>query len=60
MSYPRIASFKSAQQFTDRLKELDLSIPFDDQVIRGEDSPLADSLQWEGRRIGNRFCILPM
>ncbi|MDA9777615.1 NADH:flavin oxidoreductase [Rubripirellula sp.] len=60
MSYPRIASFKSAQQFTDRLKELDLSIPFDDEVIRGEDSPLADSLQWEGRKIGNRFCILPM
>ncbi|MGC6441290.1 MAG: NADH:flavin oxidoreductase [Rubripirellula sp.] len=60
MSYSRVASFKTVDQFQDRLRELDALIPLDAAVESGAESPLQQSLAWEGREIGNRFCILPM
>lgn len=59
-SYKRIASLKTADQFSDRLHELNVSLPFDRDIHTGDDGPLHQSIQWEQHRIGNRFCILPM
>lgn len=60
MAYPRIASFKTFDDFAARLAELKLELPLARDVAAGEDSPLAESLDAGGLVIGNRFAILPM
>ena len=35
-------------------------MPFDEEVVSGTDAPLAQPVEYEGRTIGNRFCVLPM
>ena len=60
MAYPRVASFKSHEQFTDRLSELGLDLPSDADLLSGDQSPLSNSISVDGLNIGNRFCILPM
>ncbi|MCA9177770.1 MAG: NADH:flavin oxidoreductase [Planctomycetales bacterium] len=63
--YPKIAQFKTVQQLRDRLAELNLSLPLDDEPLAESDSPLAAPLELTdhaGRRwrTGNRWCIHPM
>ncbi len=60
MAYPRIASFKSHDDFRRRIEELNIQIPSDAVVENGKPSPLAQAISLGGRTIGNRFCILPM
>jgi NADPH2 dehydrogenase len=60
VSYPRIASFKTADGFLKRLSELDLTLPFDHTLESGRDAPLAQAFERGGIPVGNRFCILPM
>ena len=58
--FPRVASFKTAAAFRAHLAGLDIPLQFEDDLAKPEDSPLADPLEVDGVRIGNRFCILPM
>lgn len=60
VSYPRIASLKTADAFAQRLQALDLPLPFDRTLRSGADAPLARPLATASHTIGNRFCILPM
>lgn len=60
MSYPRIASLKSYDDFVKRLQDLELDLPSDEVVHHGSDSPLARPLALGKLQAGNRFCILPM
>jgi len=60
MSYPRIATFKTAKDFRSHLSKLGIDLPFDDELIAGSASPLAQPLGVNGATIGNRFAILPM
>ena len=58
--YPAIGGMKSVAEFKAQLESLQLSIPCDDAVEHGPESPLAQPLHVAGRTIGNRFCIHPM
>ena len=58
--YPRIASFKTVEHFASHLRSLGVDLPLDTSVEAAPASPLAASLTWRGRTIGNRWCILPM
>lgn len=60
MAFPRIASFKSHDNFVEYLAKLQLDLPCDESVVVADSSPLAESIQLQERSIGNRFCILPM
>jgi 2,4-dienoyl-CoA reductase-like NADH-dependent reductase (Old Yellow Enzyme family) len=60
MAYPRVASFKSHQAFTQYVESLDLDLPCDPDVASGPESTLAQPISVDGFTIGNRFCILPM
>jgi 2,4-dienoyl-CoA reductase-like NADH-dependent reductase (Old Yellow Enzyme family) len=60
MSYPRIATFKSVEAFRARLRALGLSIGCEDRIETAPESPLAQPLEADGFRIGNRFVIHPM
>lgn len=60
MSYPRISTFKTHEQFQQRLQQLQLDLPVDETVASGDGAPLGQSLVSRAGLIGNRFCILPM
>ena len=59
-SFPRIAALKTAAKFREYLAQSDIPLAFDDALLPPEQSPLAQPLEAEGVRIGNRFCVLPM
>lgn len=60
MAFPRVSSFKTSQQFRERLAELEITLPMDDTLEAGADSPLGIPISRSRGAIGNRFCILPM
>ena len=60
MSFPRISKLKTNDDFRNRLNELSISIPFDDVLLHGNESPLGSPARYKDKTIGNRFCILPM
>jgi 2,4-dienoyl-CoA reductase-like NADH-dependent reductase (Old Yellow Enzyme family) len=60
VSYPRVASLKTAAAFRDRLSALGLDLPFDEVVETGPDAPLARPFRRPSGVIGNRFAVLPM
>ena len=60
MSFPRVSTFKTPDRLRDRLAELSVDLPLDDDVQSGAESTLAKPLVSRAGLIGNRFCILPM
>ena len=58
ISYPRVASLKTAGAFRAYLTRANISLQFDDTVDAS--GALAQPFEVDGVRIGNRFCILPM
>src|SRR6476646_8753666 len=60
MSYPRLASFKTAAALRDHLRSCGLALDLDDTLESGPSSQLAQPLESDGVRVGNRFAILPM
>lgn len=62
MPYPRLAQFRTPDQFAAHIRSLGLSLDFDADLQAGPDSPLAQpySLTNYHLPLSNRFCILPM
>src|SRR6185295_5690590 len=60
MTYPRIATLKTAGAFRAHLVASGIPLAFDDRLAAPADSPLARPIEVDGVRVGNRFCILPM
>jgi 2,4-dienoyl-CoA reductase-like NADH-dependent reductase (Old Yellow Enzyme family) len=59
-SYPRIASLKTTEAFRAHLDRSGLTMPFDAELAAPGASPLAQPLERDGLRAGNRLCVLPM
>src|SRR5262249_37020290 len=59
-SFLHIGSVKTAEAFQRQLKERQIEIPCDNEVVSGGESPLAQPLFFKHVRIGNRFAIHPM
>jgi 2,4-dienoyl-CoA reductase-like NADH-dependent reductase (Old Yellow Enzyme family) len=60
MSYRRIAQLRTAQDFQQHIAQLGIELPFDEMVLSGDVSPLAQPYTIHGKTLGNRFAILPM
>jgi len=60
MTFPRVASFKTADAFRRHLRASGLPLDFDETIEAAPASPLAQPIDVDGVRVGNRFCILPM
>ncbi len=60
MSYIKVAALRSAELFLNHLAGLGVSLPFDETLTSGPDSPLAQPLATSIKPVGNRFAILPM
>jgi NADPH2 dehydrogenase len=58
--YLHIGSVRRASDFKRYLREHDIAIPCDDEMMTGGDSPLARPLSLNGITAGNRFAIHPM
>ncbi len=56
----RIASLKDVEVFQEYLRANRITIPCDSVLIEGRQSPLAQPIEFDGVRIGNRFTIHPM
>src|SRR5580698_8870005 len=59
-TFRRIASLKSPNELRQYAHSVGAAIPCDDELLAAPESPLAQPLTVQGRRIGNRFAILPM
>ena len=60
MAYPRVAKMRTVEAFRERLAELELPIQAEDSIETAPESPLAQALDVDGFRVGNRFVIHPM
>src|SRR5205823_1685454 len=60
VSYPRVASLRTAESFRAHLDRAGIRLGFDAEVAAGPSSPLGQPIDVDGVRVGNRFCILPM
>ena len=60
LSFRRIASFKTIDNFREHLEHLGLELPTDDAILTGDDSPLLKPMRFGERTIGNRWCVQPM
>ncbi len=56
----RVAQLRSADQFRQQLAEIGADLSFDEDVLSGPESPLAQPYTFDGVTIGNRFTVLPM
>jgi NADPH2 dehydrogenase len=59
----RVAALKTVADFRAHVAALGLELPCEDQIVAGNDSPLAqaiDGVTINGKRIGNRWAIHPM
>ena len=60
-AYPKIAQMRSVERLHERLSELGMQLPCDEQLLSAATgSPLAQPLHVSGLKIGNRWCIHPM
>ncbi len=66
-SYPKVGAFRDVRGFRAHLIHLGLQdaegggvLPCEDAILTAPQSPLAQPLEYQGRRIGNRFAIQPM
>ena len=59
-NYPRVASFKTVEAFREYLSQLGLTIGCEDRIEAAPGSPLAQPIDIDGFRVGNRFVIHPM
>src|SRR6185312_9849680 len=60
MTYPRIATLRTADAFRAHLTASGIPLAFDDRLAAPTSSALAQPIEVDGVRVGNRFCILPM
>ena len=60
MTFPRISTFKTAEDFQNRLDQLQLDLPFDRQLDFSSAGIAGQPLKSVAGAIGNRYCILPM
>jgi 2,4-dienoyl-CoA reductase-like NADH-dependent reductase (Old Yellow Enzyme family) len=62
-SFVRIPALKSVTEFRRHVTSLGIDLPCDDQIARGDASPLLEPITHvtiNGKRVGNRYAVQPM
>src|SRR4051794_16949791 len=60
MAYRKVAQLRTADDLREYLSEIGVDLPFDERLITGDDSPLAQPYTIYGKTLSNRFAVLPM
>jgi NADPH2 dehydrogenase len=58
--YVRVGHHKTVDEFRAHMKDQNIELPCDDEILKAPESPLAQTAEYGGFTIGNRFCIHPM
>jgi 2,4-dienoyl-CoA reductase-like NADH-dependent reductase (Old Yellow Enzyme family) len=58
--FAKIGSLPDVSAFRAHLRRIGVELPCDDRILAAPESPLAQSWEIDGRRVGNRFAIQPM
>ena len=59
--FARVARLKTSENFLDYIAALDIEMPFEAELEAGSGSPMGQGYTLKnGKKIGNRFAILPM
>ena len=58
--YGKISSLKTAADFAAYVEKSGIELKAVEQTRTGTESPFGQSIEYKGRTIGNRWCILPM
>ncbi len=56
----RIPGLRTIQGFRDYVRNLGIDLQAEDAIVQGSASPLARPVTWNGRTIGNSWCVQPM
>ncbi len=56
----RLTSIKTPSAFRERMAALALDLPIDETILKAPESPLAQTIDLGGFKVGNRYCIHPM
>jgi 2,4-dienoyl-CoA reductase-like NADH-dependent reductase (Old Yellow Enzyme family) len=56
----RVPGLRTVQSFRDYIGGLGIDLQIEDSIVQGDASPLAKSLKWNNRVIGNSWCVQPM
>lgn len=59
-SFLRVASFKTVEAFRARLEALGLDLGCEEGIAKAPESPMAQAMEVDGIRVGNRWVIHPM
>jgi 2,4-dienoyl-CoA reductase-like NADH-dependent reductase (Old Yellow Enzyme family) len=60
-TYPKLTRFRAPAQFRDRLANLGLDLPVDDEILSADQgSPMAHPINLFDKTLTNRWCIHPM
>ena len=59
-TFLHLGGIRDVETFRRRLRELQISIPCDLELLSGDESPLAQPLRRGDITLGNRFAIHPM
>ena len=60
MTLRRVAQLRSYEQFTSYCDAVGAELPVEKTAVVGADSALAQPYMYRGRRLSNRFAVLPM
>jgi 2,4-dienoyl-CoA reductase-like NADH-dependent reductase (Old Yellow Enzyme family) len=67
VKYAKMAGFSTPDELRAYLRERDIILPLDDEILSGKEAPLGQpisvggrTVRIGGRTVGNRFCVLPM
>ncbi len=59
--YTKVAQLKTVEAFRERLEELEIEIPVDDEILTSQQgSPVGEPFTIGNFKVGNRYCIHPM
>jgi len=58
--FQALGGMRTVAKFKQHLASVGLDIPCDEQLESGPHAPLATRLEFDGLKVGNRFCIHPM
>jgi 2,4-dienoyl-CoA reductase-like NADH-dependent reductase (Old Yellow Enzyme family) len=60
MKITRIPTLRTIEAFREYVASLGIDLQAEDTIALGAESPLTAAIPWQGRTIGNRWCVHPM
>src|SRR6266498_5505523 len=60
MKYQRLAQLRSNEDLESYLEQIQVDLPFDDELQLGTNTILSQPISYKTGTIGNRFAVLPM